>query len=93
MRIRFDLVGPFLAISIERELNPVEWPLGNGVPHNTESAEMKPLPHHYSVSARAATEGRVAGRRLLQKAEKSCLVTNSLDLIVDLDAKITMSES
>ena len=77
MRIRFDLVGPFLAISIERELNPVE---------------LKPLPHHDSVSARAATEGRVAGRRLLQKAEKSCLVTNSLDLIVDLDAKITMSE-
>ena len=32
------------------------------------------------------------GRRLLQKAEKTCLVTNSLDLSVDLDANITMSE-
>ncbi len=53
---------------------------------------MKPLPHHDSVSVRAATQGSVQGRRLLQKAEKSCLVANSLDLIVDLDAKITMSE-
>lgn len=30
-----------------------------------------------------------AAKRLLAKAEKSCLVTNSLDLSVDLDATVT----
>lgn len=31
-----------------------------------------------------------AGRRLLEKAEKTCLVTNSLDLQVELDTEITI---
>lgn len=30
------------------------------------------------------------GRRLLEKAEKSCLVTNSLDLRVELDATVSV---
>ena len=29
------------------------------------------------------------GKRLLEKAEKACLITNSLDLHVELDAKVT----
>ena len=32
------------------------------------------------------------GRRLLAKAEKTCLVTASLDLTVDLDSKITVCD-
>jgi len=30
------------------------------------------------------------GRRLLEKAEKSCLVTNSLDFAVDLEARVAI---
>ena len=31
-----------------------------------------------------------AGKRLLAKAEKTCLVTNSLDLAVELEARVTV---
>ena len=31
-----------------------------------------------------------AARRLLEKAEKSCLITNSLDLTAELEASVTV---
>lgn len=36
--------------------------------------------------------GEEVAHRLLEKAENTCLVTNSLDLSVDLDVNITLSE-
>jgi hypothetical protein len=58
---------------------------------------MKPFPHHYSVQASAAAAGSVelASEGLptrisaLEKAEKTCLITNSLNLTPELEARVT----
>jgi uncharacterized OsmC-like protein len=43
------------------------------------------------AALRLPADGNVdAAKRLLEKAEKTCLVTNSLDLAVELEAEVTI---
>ena len=48
---------------------------------------MKPLPHHYDVTVKAAE-----AQGILQKAEKACLIGNSLKCTPTLEVNVTVEE-